>query len=152
MLKYHKTTEEEKKRIAQWAYPGEYAIYNMPAYAEQKRRGFGLANPENHFYSFYDADRLVGFVNLNEEQDRVFFGIGAAPEACGQGYGQQMTRLACALSGELFPGKPLYLEVRTWNKRAVRCYEKAGFGIEGAPVRRTTTAGDGVFYHMIREA
>lgn len=38
------------------------------------------------------------------------------------------------------------------NKRAVRCYEKAGFHIIGDPIHQATSAGDGVFYHMIREA
>ena len=62
-----------------------------------------------------------------------------------------MTRMAWDISQRLFPGKPLYLEVRTWNARAVRCYEKAGFRIVGEPIRQTTSAGDGVFYHMVRE-
>ena len=38
------------------------------------------------------------------------------------------------------------------NKRAVRCYEKAGFHIIGDPIHQATSAGDGVFYHIIREA
>ena len=46
----------------------------------------------------------------------------------------------------------MYLEVRTWNRRAVRCYEKAGFRIVGEPIRRTTSAGDGIFYHMVKDA
>ena len=149
MLRYHKTTEEEKKAITAWQYAGEYAIYNTAPYAEQKARGVGFANPKNNFYSFLEDGALVGFINLYEEQTEVFFGIGVRPDACGGGYGQQMTRAACDLSHSLFPGKPLYLEVRTWNRRAVRCYEKAGFCIVGAPIRQTTHAGDGVFYHMV---
>lgn len=150
MLTYHKTTEEEKEIITAWQYAGQYAIYNTTPYAEQKKQGVGFANPKNNFYSFFDHDTLVGFINLYEEPTEVFFGIGVRPDACGRGYGQQMTKAACDLSGRLFPGKPLYLEVRTWNARAVRCYEKAGFHITGEPIRQTTAAGDGVFYHMVR--
>lgn len=62
-----------------------------------------------------------------------------------------MTKTACEISRSLFPGKPLYLGVRTWNTRAVRCYEKARFHIVGEPIRQTTSAGEGVFYHMIHE-
>ena len=150
MLTYHKTTEEEKEVITAWQYAGQYAIYNTAPYAEQKKQGVGFANPKNNFYSFFDHDTLVGFINLYEEPTEVFFGIGVRPDACGRGYGQQMTKAACDLSGRLFPGKPLYLEVRTWNARAVRCYEKAGFHITGEPIRQTTSVGDGVFYHMVR--
>lgn len=40
------------------------------------------------------------------------------------------------------------MEVRTWNARAVRCYEKAGFQIIGEPIARTTPLGEGAFYRM----
>ena len=147
----HPTTEEEKILITEWKYEGEYSVYNAEPYEEQKKKGFGFANPQNHFYSFYDEKKLIGFINLYEEKTEVFFGIGVKPEECGKGYGSQMTETACKISRGLFPGKPLYLEVRTWNQRAVRCYEKAGFHIAGEPIRQTTSAGEGVFYHMILE-
>lgn len=152
MLTYHQTTENEKHEINDWKYSGDYAIYNNPPYEEQKKTGRGFANTANHFYSFYDNAALVGFINLSDEGSEVFFGIGASPDYCNKGYGQQMTQTAWEISQQLFPGKPVYLEVRTWNKRAVRCYEKAGFHIVGDPIHQTTSAGDGVFYHMIREA
>ena len=41
--------------------------------------------------------------------------------------------LEIVLSQRLYPGKPMYLEVRTWNTRAVRCYEKAGFRVVFEP-------------------
>lgn len=151
MLTYHKTTEKEKYVITEWKYPGEYAVYDSTPYEEQKKRGFGFANPANHFYSFYDETALVGFINLYEEKTEIFFGIGVNPDCCGEGYGQQMTKTACEISKELFGKKPLYLEVRTWNKRAVSCYQKAGFVIKGEPIRQTTSAGEGVFYHMVQE-
>lgn len=132
-------------------YEGEYAIYNATPYAEQKKKGFGFANPLNHFYSFYAGEELVGFINLYEEETEVFFGIGVAPAHCGKGYGRQMTEIACMLSRRLFPGKPLYLEVRTWNTRAVRCYQKAGFRIVGEPLRQTTSLGEGLFYRMVAQ-
>ena len=64
MLTYHKTTEKEKCFITEWKYPGAYAVYNSVPYEEQKKRGFGFANPANHFYSFYKTFRPLT-VNLN---------------------------------------------------------------------------------------
>ncbi len=49
MLTYHPTTEAEKEAICAWQYPGEYAMYNNPPYAEQKKHGYGFANPANNF-------------------------------------------------------------------------------------------------------
>lgn len=105
----------------------------------------------NNFFAFYDEEKLVGFINWRDEGTAVFFGIGVNPACCNQGYRQQITKTACKISNKLFPGKPLYLEVRTWNTRAVRCYEKAGFHIAGEPIKQTTSIGEGVFYHMVTE-
>ena len=151
MLTYHRTTEEEKYLICNWRYEGEYAVYNTPPYNEQRRARRGFADPKNCFYSFYDGETLVGYMNLVEEADGVFFGTGVNPARCNQGYGQEIGRTALAVSRERYPGKPVYLEVRTWNRRAIRCYEKAGFRIDGAPVARTTPIGEGMFYHMTAE-
>jgi len=42
-----------------------------------------------------------------------------------------MLLITYEISKKLYPDKPLYLEVRTWNIRAVKCYQKAGFRIDG---------------------
>ena len=151
MLEYHKTTENEKYMICDWKYEGDYAVYNNPPYEEQIRMRRGFANPKNNFYSFSDGNELIGYINLINEETEVFFGIGVKPSLCDQGYGQKISRLACELSHQLYPGKPVYLEVRTWNTRAVRCYERAGFHIDGAPIKQKTPIGEGTFYRMVAD-
>lgn len=42
MLNYHITTEAEKKLIAGWAYPRDYAIYDLPPYETQKSADLDL--------------------------------------------------------------------------------------------------------------
>lgn len=150
MLQYHRTTEAEKYEICNWKYEGEYSIYNRPPYEQQQRTGTGLDNPKKHLFSFCDGEKLIGYINLMEEESEVFFGIGVDPAFCNQGYGQKMACAACEIARELFGNKPLYLQVRTWNKRAARCYEKAGFQIDGEPFSRTTPLGEGVFYRMVK--
>ena len=49
MLTYHKTTEEEKEVITAWQYAGQYAIYHTTPYAEQKKQGVGLCQPQKQF-------------------------------------------------------------------------------------------------------
>ena len=72
-------------------------------------------------------------------------------DLCNKHYGQRMLLIAYEISKKLYPNKPLYLEVRTWNTRAVKCYEKAGFRIDGQAYELTTGIGTGTFYRMIRE-
>ena len=151
MLTYHLMTEQEKELASSWQYEGEYAIYNEPSYQEQKEKGIGFGNParDKNFYAYCDGQELVGFTNILEEQQAVFIGSGVRPDLCGQGYGQQMMKLAQTISQTLYPGKPLYLEVRSWNRRAIRCYEKAGFVAEGEPFIQRTPIGEGEFIRMV---
>lgn len=152
-LVYGSLSEDAKRQICAWTYTGEYDLYNLPAYEEMQARQIGFMNPkcEKNYRGFWDGSRLVGFINLLEEEKEVFVGIGVDPELCGRHYGQRILLQAYEISKKRYPGKPLYLEVRTWNKRAIRCYEKAGFRIEGPAYELTTGIGTGVFYRMIRE-
>lgn len=43
----------------------------------------------------------------------------------------------------------MHLEVRTWNRRAIRCYEKSGFYIDGQPFTQKTLSGEGRFFRMV---
>lgn len=152
-LNHHRMTDEEKQVVCSWKYEGAYEIYNLPSYQEMKEKKMGFLNPksEKNYYSFYDNDFYVGFVDIFEEETEVFIGIGANPEICNKGYGQQMLADAYFIAKKLYPDKPLYLEVRTWNKRAIQCYLKAGFEIDGSPYQLTTGIGPGIFYRMIRK-
>ena len=140
-LKYRSLTEANKRQICAWEYTGEYKIYNLPSYDMMKARQSGFMNPENekNYFAFLDRDALVGFVNI------------ADPVLCGKHYGRRILEEAYRISKRLYPEKPLYLEVRTWNMRAVRCYKNAGFHIDGEPYELTTEAGTDTFFRMVRE-
>ena len=152
MLQHHPITDKEKQLICNWKYEGEYSIYDLPSYDQMQKNGLGFANPEKekNFDSYFDGEVLVGFTNLLEEETEVFIGIGVNPDCCSRGYGQRILRIASQISAERYPGKPLYLEVRTWNERAVRCYQKAGFVIEGDCIEQETFLGESQFYRMVK--
>ncbi len=152
-LKYRNLTEDDKRQICGWKYAGKYKIYNLPPYDVIKERRQGFMNPEHekNYFAFFDDDLLVGFVNILEEDTEIFIGIGVNPELCGKHYGRRMLEEAYRISKRLYPEKPLYLEVRTWNTRAVKCYENAGFNVDGEPYELTTEIGTGIFFRMVRE-
>lgn len=150
---YRNLTDEDKRQICGWRYDGAYAMYNLPSYEDMKAQKIGFMDPKSqqNYFAFIDGDKLVGFVNILEEPTEVFLGVGANPALCNQHYGREMLALACDISKHRYPDKPLYLEVRTWNTRAVRCYQRAGFHIDGQPYELTTGIGEGIFYRMIKE-
>lgn len=149
MLTFHNTlTEYEKMQICRWQYPGEYAIYNVKPTEKS-----GIFNPDNarNYYAFYDGDIFVGYVNLIERNNKFSIGIAVKPQLCNKGYGTQMLEICCDIARSLNPDKPLGLQVRTWNSRAIRCYEKAGFVIAGDEYELTTPSGKGIFYRMVKD-
>jgi len=125
-LVYRNLSEDAKRQICAWKYGGEYDLYNLPAYEEMQVRQIGFMNPqrEKNYYGFWDESILVGFVNILEEKEEVFIGIGVNPDLCNKHYGQRMLLIT---------------------------YQKAGFRIDGQAYELTTGIGTGTFYRMIRE-
>lgn len=56
-------------------------------------------------------------------------------------------RLLVTESNRRFPDCPVVLEVRIFNKRAIKCYENIGFEIKDKYIKNTF-AGDAEFYYM----
>ena len=154
MLTYHNIlTESEKQDICNWHYTGNYAIYNLPAYDSLVSSQQGIANPANagNYYAFYDKDIFVGYINLIQRNNKFSVGIAVRPDLCSQGYGRQMLLLCDGIAAAICPGKPLGLQVRSWNKRAIKCYQNAGYVITGDEYELTTPSGKGMFYRMIKQ-
>lgn len=151
-LEYHPIKENEMIDICKWNYENEYSIYNLPDIEEMKSNKIGFCNPESskNYYSFYDNNAFIGFVNIKEEEEKVFLGIGVKPQFCSKGYGYEIMENACKIANHMYPNKQLYLEVRTWNKRAISCYEKAGFVIDGNEFIQQTLIGEGPFFRMCK--
>ena len=152
-LKYRHLIDDDKQQICSWKYAGEYEIYNLPSYDVMKAQHIGFMNPSNekNYFAFLDKNVLVGFVNILEKDTEVFIGVGVNPVLCGKHYGRRILEEAYHISKRLYPEKPLYLEVRTWNMRAVMCYKNAGFHIDGEEYELTTSIGPGMFFRMVRE-
>lgn len=134
-------TDDAVQELSRWRYGGEYAVYDENPYEEKKAQGSPLLDPEKRgqYTCFYEGETLMGYINLARMEGAAYFGIALAPDYCGRGYGPRITRRAMALAREKWPSLPLRLIVRSWNGRAIRCYEKAGFQAAGTVVRVTPT-------------
>jgi RimJ/RimL family protein N-acetyltransferase len=96
------------------------------------------ASPDRWDYGIVVDGRLIGEVVLNDFQAAnrsTSFRIGIwDPAARNQGYGYEATRLLVEFAFEALGVNRVELEVFSFNPRARRVYEKAGFRVEG--VRR----------------
>ncbi|MBQ8604591.1 MAG: GNAT family N-acetyltransferase [Oscillospiraceae bacterium] len=145
-------TKSEMHQICSWRYPRPYDIYNLPAYDEIIAAGTGFANPQKakNYHSYYCDGNFIGYTNIAPKADGVYIGISLRPDICGKGYGVQILKQACKIAERLYPDSQICLQVRSWNIRAIKCYEKAGFAIQGPPFTQVTGVGAGEFYLMVK--
>ncbi|WP_346938659.1 N-acetyltransferase [uncultured Clostridium sp.] len=145
-----KISEKYAKEISSWKYPEEYSIYNLPSWDNMIKENYSLCDSikRERFIGYINKKKeLVGFVNLLDQGESVFFGIGVKPNYCNKGVGKVITNMALTESEKRFPNKPILLEVRTWNKRAISCYKSQGFEIIETKNQKTKI-GFGEFYVM----
>jgi RimJ/RimL family protein N-acetyltransferase len=96
-----------------------------------------LMSPESVAYAIEirETGRLIGlttFSNLDPDNGSVLFHISLGePDARGQGYGTEATRLMLQLAFERIGLYRVSLSVFGFNERAIRSYQKAGFRLEG---------------------
>lgn len=146
----HKLSETQVKDISNWKYSGEYSIYNLPAWEVMVRDKYSLSDElkRDRYIGYTNENKeLVGYVSLLDKGNSVSFGIGIKPDYCDKGLGKIITKMTLIESSKRFPNKPVILEVRTWNERAVNCYKSQGFEIVGTK-KLETRLGPGEFYIM----
>lgn len=148
-MKLMNFTEENAKELCTWKYENEYAIYNFPSWDIVKKQNWAVANEEkrkNEFLAVYEEDEYIGFVRFVKNNDFYLVGLGLKPSYCGKGYGNLLMDLIKSYA-EKKKIKKLRLEVRSFNNRAIRCYEKSGFSII-EKVNKDTPIGNSDFYVM----
>lgn len=144
-------SEEYAREICSWEYDGEYSVYNLSDWETVVRNNWDLAvkeKRESNFLSVTKDQELVAYGVITNVAGTVILGIGLKPSLCGKGLGKEIMMLLIEEGNVRFPEKPIGLEVRTFNKRAIRCYESIGFKIRKRYRRDTPTVKKAEFYYM----
>ena len=136
-FQFRPITEEHARAIARWTYPEPYSTYNGDPTSIQY-----LVDPANRFHSATDeAGELVGFFTFgadaqvpgelspDELADTTILdvGLGLRPDLTGRGLGLAFVTAGLEFASAAFSPRQFRLAVLSWNQRAVRVYEKAGF-------------------------
>ncbi len=146
-------SEDQARAVCTWSYPPPYDIYGMGPWSQVIEKGWTLGDArrrDREMQSVVDeVGALLGYVRLSEHDGRWMMGIGLHPEQCGRGLGVAVIKLCVDAHCRAAPGRDLWMEVRDWNTRAIRCYKHAGFVIVDR-AERVTGIGPGKFLVMRR--
>lgn len=143
-------TEACAKEICKWRYEKPYDIYNMPDWNIVNEQNWGIANEskrQNEFRAVFKDDELIGFFRLVKNSANVTIGLGLRPDYCGKSFGSKLITFALKESKIKYVDIPIHLEVRDFNIRAIRCYERMGFK-EIDRYTKATPIGNGNFIVM----
>jgi putative acetyltransferase len=125
------------EEILRWQYPEPYALYNHPLGADTAE-WLG----ESYFVRLDGEGRPAGFVcfgqpaRIRTAEDGVYtgdaldIGLGLRPDLCGRGHGAAYLSDALAFARLRFGAARFRLSVASFNFRAKRAYEHAGFCVE----------------------
>jgi [ribosomal protein S18]-alanine N-acetyltransferase len=120
-------SEEEAKEIATWRYEPPYSFYDASADADDLALLLGKESREGTYFSAFAEDALAGFFSFQSEMEDVIIGLGLRPDLTGRGHGLEFVEAGMAFARERFGATRFRLSVATFNERAIRVYERAGF-------------------------
>lgn len=146
-------SEAMAREICTWRYEGVYSVYNLSDWEVVVSNCWELSSEiarEEYFVAIYSENELIGFGRIQDFEGKVSLGIGLKPDLCGKGYGNLAMSLIIEEAKSRYPGDEIGLEVRTFNKRAKKCYEKLGF-VTQRTYMKETIGGFVAFEYMALE-
>ncbi len=119
--------EEQAREIAAWHYDPPYSFYDAAADADDLALLLDTPRREGRYFSVFSEGALVGFFELTPDGDDVVIGLGLRPDLTGRGLGLRFVEAGMTFARERFHPSRFRLSVATFNRRAIRVYERAGF-------------------------
>lgn len=118
----------EAREVYSWRYEGAYSFYDLSRNPEDFEE---MVSPEGRekFYAAFDAGgALSGFLSFMDEGDgELTAGLGLRPDLTGLGLGEAFVRSGLEFGRDRLGAGRFRLSVATFNRRAIRVYERAGF-------------------------
>ncbi len=106
---------------------------------------------ETYFSVHSQQDELIGFFSYRRvENETVKMGLGLRPDLTGKRLGGAFVRSGVAFAQTHFSATQVRLSVATFNHRAIRVYQQAGFAL-GETFMQHTNGSEYEFLSMFRQ-
>ena len=150
--RFRQMTDEEATQISGWHYDPPYDFYDATSDPDDLRELLDPKRRKDAYFSVFAADgALVGFFQFEREGTTVDVGLGLRPDLTGQGLGIEFLLAGLEFARGRFSPERFTLSVATFNERAIRVYERAGFRRVKVFMHHTN-GGEHPFLLMTREA
>ena len=138
--------------IVSWRYEPPYDFYDLTADIDDLDEFLAESRWGEVLFAAYGPDGdLVGYTSLDRDGDVVEIGLGLRPDLTGRGLGLEFVEAIIRFATERFRSPKFRMKVATFNQRAIRVYERAGFTAVREFVHHTN-GGGWPFVEMTRPA
>ena len=121
-------TLEDAQAIAAWRYAPPLDVYDNPEADELRAEGYYAAFLDDERIGFFCVGLGAKIPGASEiyaaHPEDMDLGLGLRPDCVGKGLGLSLVEYALDFIGR---DHPVRMAVLTWNLRARRVYERAGF-------------------------
>ena len=135
----HLTQANADQIARKWHYGGQYSFYDMENDLEDLEE---IITPKLRGDKYYqvvdDQDELVGYFCLERlSEGKVEVGLGLRPDLTGRGLGLNFITEIEAFIQNNFNYRIVVLSVASFNKRAIKVYQRAGFKTDGSKLQKS---------------
>jgi [ribosomal protein S18]-alanine N-acetyltransferase len=150
-FRFTQLSQEDAEAIAEWHYPEPYSFYDWTADPGDLRELLDSALRGDAYWAVCDeANELVGHFSFKpKDEQTVEIGLGLRPDLTGRGLGASFLAAGLEFAGTRFAPARFVLSVATFNERAIKVYERAGFSRERIYMH-STNGGEWEFLEMSR--
>jgi ribosomal-protein-alanine N-acetyltransferase len=124
----------------EWKYEENYSFYDMTEDEDDLNDFLNKDNWGNHYFAVLnEEDELIGFYSFEFEEGIMWLGFGLKPELTGIGIGNEfvVSGMKFGVGRFNYAGSYVMLGVVSFNKRAIRLYEKIGFNVVEEYMQKT---------------
>jgi [ribosomal protein S18]-alanine N-acetyltransferase len=144
--------DADAREVADWRYEPPYDFYDPDADPEDLAELQSTERRRDAYFSARDdSGQLVGYFQFEQEDEVVEVGLGLRPDLTGRGLGLEFVLAGLEFARRRFQPRGFSLSVATFNERAIRLYERAGFQ-RGEIFVHHTNGADYEFLAMTRKA
>lgn len=150
--------EAAAREIIRWRYDPPYDFYDYRLEETEKEIRY-LADPANKLFGIYDGrDELIGYCSYggdaqvpggNYAADALDIGLGIRPDLTGRGLGGTVIRELLEFVARKSLNARFRVTIASFNNRARRAWEKAGF-VETSRFRRGKDGAE--FVILVKES
>ncbi|ASK61007.1 GNAT family N-acetyltransferase [Virgibacillus phasianinus] len=135
-LETRKITKDYAVEILHWKYEKPYDLYNNELNTESidemlNNTYFAIVDRDDDLIGYYCTGSATQVPAGNKikayDENYIDIGIGMKPNLTGKGFGSTFFSFILKDIQEAHLNTPMRLTVATFNKRAIRLYEKFGF-------------------------